>query len=141
MLCFCRLQEIDAGSPHTADNVLGLLGNAWQLLRMRTACTTPFLHFCMHRLSRYLKELPAPGGHTAAACDCVVLLQECLCKEHCNAGGPSEPDEEEADKEDVEGAMSQCLYALYGLDLDNRDPDWGGGLEVLLGVPVILAMQ
>ncbi|KAK9841857.1 hypothetical protein WJX81_007591 [Elliptochloris bilobata] len=40
----------------------------------------------------------------------------------------AEVEEAGAAREAVDGALAQCLYALYGVDLPHRDADWGDDL-------------
>ena len=142
------------GSPEGSGDRVALLGACAGLLAERGALArdgNAFLKHCLERLGAELQRLARgdPAAHPADEQDAVGALQAADGAEpppeaeaaEPSAGGEQSPGaspscipellEAEgasaAAREAVDGALAQCLYALYGIDLPHRNADWGGG--------------
>ena len=144
------------GSAEACGDMAALLGACAGLLAERGALArggNAFLKHCLERLGAKLRRLQQLGkgspevrpidGQSAAdagrAADGMGILRDAEAPEPSAAGeqspGPSPsriPDSPAADasaatREAVDGALAQCLFALYGIDLPHRSADWGGG--------------
>lgn len=155
----------ELGSPEGCGDRVALLGACAGLLAERGALArdgNAFLKHCLERLGAELQRL-AIGDlavHSANAQDIVgpdraadsaEPLREAEAAEPSAAGEqspgaslsciPESPAVEAegaiaAAREAVDGALAQCLFALYGIDLPHRNADWGGGW--LVRPPVLL---
>lgn len=78
---------------------------------------------------------PSPAGNPAAD---VEAAEAALAAAGDVVGSDPSPgrnaladaEEVEAARDVVDGALAQCLFALYGIDLPHRDADWGDGYLV-----------
>lgn len=72
---------------------------------------------------------PAADGEAAQAA--LAAARDVVRSAPSPGGNPlADAEEVEAARDVVDGALAQCLFALYGIDLPHRDADWGDGYLV-----------
>ena len=144
------------GSPEGCGDRVALLGACAGLLAERGALArdgNAFLKHCLERLGAERQRVargepavhPADGQDPAnsdSIADGTGSLHEAEAADPTAAGEqspgassnriPESPAAEAAGavaaaREAVDGALAQCLFALYGIDLPHRNADWGSG--------------